>query len=160
MLPGSPIRTRFLAPEDPALHPGWPLLDFLMSIGCDEFAVTFMYSGDARAACGQLAGRLAFSSLGDRTRERTVTYAGQQNPRAAEGWRLDPSALVALREVMPAGVLGQPHVRDAWAEDFCVYRQSALVLGVVTHEDLAFLRLTDAEWRRWSRRSAAQRRAT
>ena len=113
MSSGTSTRTRFLAPGNPALHPGWPLLDFLLSIGCDEFAVTFMYNGEARAACDHLAGRLALSSLGDRTRERTVTYAGQQNPRAAEAWRLDPPALIALRDVMPAGVLGQQTVRDA-----------------------------------------------
>ena len=106
MLSGSPTRTRLLNPDDPALHPGWPLLDFLMSIGCDEFAVTFM-NGNDPAACDQLVERLAFASLGDRVRERTVTYVGQDNPRAKESWRLDPPAVLALREVMPAGVLGE-----------------------------------------------------
>ena len=130
-----------------------------MSIGCDEFAVTFM-NGTDPAACDRLVERLAFASLGDRVRERTVTYVGQDNPRAKESWRLDPPAVLALREVMPAGVLGEYFTLNPRAEDLCVYRQSAMVLGVVTHEAFASLRVTDAEWRRWSRRSAAQRRTT
>src|SRR6185503_1021032 len=104
MSPEAPGKDRPLASDDPALHPGWELLDFLASIGADEFAVRFMYAGDdGKSACDRLARRLAFASLGVRTRECTVTYAKESNPRPVEVWRLDAPAREALRGIMPAG---------------------------------------------------------
>jgi hypothetical protein len=58
---------------------------------------------------------------------------------------------------MPDGVLGSSALKDAWAEDLCVYRRGELLFGTVTHERYAFLRLTDAEWRQWEAQAAARR---
>jgi hypothetical protein len=160
MSPEAPAKDRPLAPDDPGLHPGWQLLEFLASIGADEFAVRFLYAGDAKAACDPLAHKLPFASLGERTRECTVTYAKESNPRPVEVWRLDSKAVRALREIMPDGVLGSNKWRDAWAEDLCVYRRGELLFGTVTHERWASLRLTDAEWRQWEMQARDARRAT
>ena len=159
MSPEPPAKDRPLASDNPALHPGWELLDFLASIGADEFAVRFMYAGDnGKGACDRLLARLAFASLGERTRECTVTYDKESNPRPVKVWRFDAPAREALREVMPDGVLGSSAWSDAWAEDLCVYRRGELLLGTVAHEQHAFLRLTDAEWRQWEVQSAAAQR--
>jgi hypothetical protein len=154
MSPETPAKDRPLASDDPTLHPGWELLDFLASIGADEFAVRLMYAGDdGKASCDRLVQKLAFASLGARTRECTVTYAKESNPRLVEVWRLDAPGREALREIMPDGVLGSSAWKDAWSEDLCVYRHGELVFGTVTHERYAFVRLTDAEWNQWEAQS-------
>jgi hypothetical protein len=50
---------------------------------------------------------------------------------------------------MPHGVLGRKEKSQAWVEDLCVYRRGVLILGTVTHELHAYVRLTDFEWERW-----------
>src|SRR3954452_9396664 len=117
MSPEARAKDRPLASDDPALHPGWGLLEFLASIGADEFAVRFMYAGDdGKGACDRLARKLAFASLGERMRECTVTYAEESNPRPVQVWRLDAPSREALREIMPDGVLGSSASKQAWAE--------------------------------------------
>jgi hypothetical protein len=161
MSPGETAKDRPLTSDDPALHLGWKLLDFLASIGADEFVVTFMCWGDEYTALrDRLVQKLTFASLGERTSECTVMYTGQCNPRPVEVWRLDVRSCKALRGIMPDGVLGPNEGKDAWVEDLCVYRRGELVFGTVTHEQYAFLRLTDAEWRQCEAPSDAARRAT
>jgi hypothetical protein len=155
MSPEAAAKDRPLASDDRALHPGWELLDFLASIGADEFAVCFMYVGDdGKTPCDQLGQKLAFASLGKRPRECTVTYAKESSPRSVEVWRLDARSRDALREIMPNGVLGSSARRGSWAEDLCVYRRGELVFGTVTHERYAFIRITDAEWNQWEAQPA------
>lgn len=152
MPPEAPPKDRPFPPDDAALRPGWALLEFLLSIGADEFSLPFMYAGDGgKAACDDLREKLIFSLLGDRTRECTVTYAAERNPRPVRVWRFDRQSLRALRDVMPDGVLDSGSLtRPAWAEDLCVYRAGDLLFGTVTHERYAFLRLPEAEWRQWN----------
>jgi hypothetical protein len=159
MTPETPTQDRPLHSDDPALHLSWGLLEFLALIGADEFAVRFMYCGDdaAKESCDRLMHTLAFASLSERTRECPVTYPKESNPRSVDVWRFDAAALTALREIMPVGILASNAWKEAWAEDFCVYRRGELLFGTVTHERNAFLRLTDAEWRQWEAQSRAGR---
>jgi hypothetical protein len=146
----APSKDRTFTSDDPAVHPGWALVEFLLSIGADEFSLSLIHCGDeGKSVCDRLAGTLAFASLGERTRECTVTYGGQGNPRPIEVWRLDQRSLEALRQVMP-GILSSGDRSLAWAEDLCVYRRGALILGTVTHEQFAFLRISDDEWNAWT----------
>jgi hypothetical protein len=152
MSPEAPAADRPFSPDDPALRPGWALLEFLLSIGADEISLRFLYAGnEGKAPCDDLLGRLSFALLGDRTRECTVTYANESNPRPIRVWRFDRQSLKALRDVLPDGVLDSgSFTRLAWAEDLCVYRAGELLFGAVTHEGYAFLRLPEAEWRQWN----------
>jgi len=152
MSPEAPAEDRPLPTDDPALSPGWSLLAFLLSIGADEFSLRFMYAGDeGKAPCEDLLGRLSFALLGDRTRECTVSYDKESNPRPVRVWRFDRHSLTALRDVLPDGVLDSgSFTRLAWAEDLCVYRAGELLFGAVTHERYAFLRLPEAEWKQWN----------
>src|SRR5689334_2894338 len=113
MSAGPPAKDHPLAADDRALHPGWGLIEFQASIGADEFAVRFVRAGeDGKGACERLVHKLAFASLGERTRECTVTYAKEDNPRPVEVWRLDAPSREALREIMPDGVLGPSAWKD------------------------------------------------
>ena len=111
----------------------------------------FLHLGDeGTAPCDDLMGKLDFALLGDRTRECTVTYANESNPRPVRVWRFDRHSLRALRDILPDGVLDSgSFTRLAWAEDLCVYRAGELLFGAGTHECYAFVRLREAEWRQW-----------
>lgn len=150
MPPDLPRNDRRLAPDDPDVSPGWRLLEFLLSLGADECAVRFLYAGaNGRAECDRLKSRLAFAALGERTRECTVTYGRQSNPRPTEVWRFDRQSLEAIKTIVPGGILDPSNGALAWAEDLCIYRRGDLLLGIVTHEQFAFVRMSDAEWMGW-----------
>src|SRR5438477_9632524 len=72
-VPEAAPKDRCLSSDDPALRPGWRLVEFLLAAGADEFAVRFLYAGDAKEKCDRLAAKLAFAALGERTRECTVS---------------------------------------------------------------------------------------
>src|SRR6188472_2740304 len=93
--------------DDPSLHPGWALLEYLLSIGADEFAVSITRYGnkDGKDAGDRLQAQLAFAELGHRVRECTVTYGNNSNPRPVTVWRFDQLSLSALRDIMPLGIL-------------------------------------------------------
>src|SRR5438874_13237979 len=126
MSPEAPTTDRPLASEDLALLSGWELLEFLVSIGANEFAVDFIYCGDeAIEPCDRLIEKIAFASLGQQTRECTSTPAGQTNRRPVKVWRLDRESLAALRDIMPCGMFGADIASNARAlasvEDLRVY---------------------------------------
>jgi hypothetical protein len=151
MSPEAPAEDRSFPTDDPALRPGWALLEYLLSIGAEEFSLRFLYAGDeGKAPCDDLMGKLDFALLGDRTRECTVTYDKESNPRPVRVWSFDRQSLKALRDVLPDVVLDSgSSTRPAWAQDLCVYRAGELLFGAVTHERYAFVRLPEAEWRQW-----------
>ena len=154
----SPAKDRPLAIEDRTLHPGWELIEFLASIGADEFTMDFLYVGDdGKAACDRLVQKLAFASLGQLTRECTVTYANESNPRPIEVYRLNAQAREVLRAIMPEGIFDSGTSSNAWVEDVCVYRRGELLFGTVLHEKYAFVRLTEFEWQQWEARSTLAR---
>lgn len=152
MSPADGAKDRPLNPADPVLRPGWRMLEFLLSLGADEFALRFLAAGTgADDACDRLAETLTFASLGNRVRECTVTYGEETNPRPIQVWRLNTASLAALRQIMPGGIMETSDGRRAWAEDLCVYRNGDLLLGTVTHEQYAFLRISVAEWTRFEK---------
>jgi hypothetical protein len=133
-------------------------LEFLASIGADEFAVRFLYAGEyGRAACDRLHQKIEFASAGKLSRECTVTSTNDSNPRNVKVWRFSPVVRHVLREVMLDGILGSSASRDAWAEDLCVYRRGELLFGTITHERYVFLRLSNAEWKTWEAQAATAR---
>jgi hypothetical protein len=162
MSPEVPAKDHTLAPDEPALHPGWDLLEYLISIGGDEISeiITGYGDDDGKTASDEIRRKLTFAFLGDRERECTVTYGNQTNPRSIWVWRLDRKSIDTLRDVMPAGIMRSDEPRPAWAEDLCVYRGGTLLLGTYTHERYAAIRLSDAVWARWEAHAAAARRAT
>ena len=156
-MPQAPAKDRSFAPDDPALHPGWDLMGFLLSLKADEFSIRFMHAGETgKQHCDELLGKLSGYSLGMANRECSVTYAHEGNPRFVDVWRLNPMSLRALQEVMPDGILGTSHFASAWAEDLCVYRVGELIFSSVTHERIAVVRMTDSEWLQWQRRPTAK----
>jgi len=144
------------------LDPGWELLGFLETLGADEFTLQFLFSeGDpkkgavpvfvrepgsvaqaytiGRAHSDALFGRLEAYYLGLQERE-----TGSQPVESEDTWRFDRESREALKDLIPDVMAGMGD-DDAWCENLCVYRSRELLLGTVSHESEAFLRLQAAE---------------
>ena len=134
--------------EIPLHECGWDLLRFLVSIGADEFNLRLICT-EPIAGADRFESALALFSSGMKERERTVRYRGESGRQAVPVWQLNSESITALASIMPAGIFGPSRARDAWVEDLCVFRGGKLVFGTVTHEQYAFVRLSDEEWSRW-----------
>jgi hypothetical protein len=138
-----------LDPDSLRVQTGWDLLDYLASIGGDEFSVRVLSTN--AAAVDHVSQSLDCVFLGKRVRECTVSFQHAANPREIEVWRFDSLGRSLLRRLMPSGILVADSTEDVWAEDLCVYRNGMLLLGTVTHEQHATLYVTAAEWEKWLR---------
>src|SRR5438874_2633507 len=109
---------RRLPNDQLSLRLGWKLLAFLLSLGADEFSLRFIYVGDGnKPACDRLIEQLSAFSLGYKTRETTVTYAGEASSRSIEVWRLNEQSVESLQQLLPNGLLSEDLTVDARAED-------------------------------------------
>ena len=126
----------------------WKFLRFLTARGADEFGVRILYWGNTGDP-GPLEAALAPFSLGTRERECTVWSSRQEKVRPTPVWQLNAESIAVLATLMPRGILTYDHNAGAWLEDLCVYRGGELVFGTVTHEQFAFVRLSDDEWASW-----------
>ena len=65
--------------------------------------------------------------------------------RNTELWELNDTSIEALKQALPAGLLTYDPSEQWWFEDPILYRGGKLMLGVLSHEAFAVLRLTDLE---------------
>jgi hypothetical protein len=65
--------------------------------------------------------------------------------RTTERWTLNEISIGALQDALPQGVLEYDPRPDGWFEDPILYRDGELLLGVLSHEAFAVLRLTTSE---------------
>lgn len=147
-----------LDPDTLRIRPGWDLLDFLASIGGDEFSVRVLSTN--AVAVDHVSQSLDCVFLGKHIRECTLSFEHEANPREIELWRFDSLGRSLLRRLMPDGILVANSTEDVWAENLCVYRNGELLLGTVTHEQHATLYVTAAEWEKWLRISDADGQGT
>jgi hypothetical protein len=123
------------------------ILQFLHRRGADRFTFNILHCGDRRAESDRIYDRFASFSTPPPILENV------QVRREDEFFRFDGETVdVILREV--DGNLLKEHARfaDAWAENWRIYRNGELILGTITHEGIAFLRLNIedvAEARHW-----------
>ena len=137
------LRLEVILPAD-----GWAIVQFLWELGADDFSVRVIEGDEEHneAWADKVLAKLSPFLIGRRHRECTVSYSGPELVGDFLVWRLDQSSIALLTELLPDGIKG-----ITWAiEDLCVYRAGDLVLGTVTHEHEAFVRLYDDEWNRWS----------
>jgi len=141
------------------LDPGWELLGFLETMGADEFTLQFLFDfetapgegllikrspksdprpklgGVGQAQSDALFARLEAYYVGEGERE-----TWREHVESVEIWRFDRESRRALKDLLPDGIMGYS-VGGAWCEDICVYRGGELLLGTISHEQEAFLRL-------------------
>jgi len=75
-----------------------------------------------------------------------TTLAGEETRRPTDTWRLSTESADVLRQHVADGLFVAPsHSMAGWLEDFTIYRRGEVMLGVVSHEGLVVLRLTEQE---------------
>ena len=143
---------RYLAPADFTAEESWRLLEWCREIGADEFTVDCVGS-DARA---QATTWRPFEkvvkpfSRGDETRERMSGTTADDLTRNTRLWEMNPVTVGALQDALPNGLLSYDPEGRGWFEDPILYREGNLLLGVLSHEAFAVLRLSVVESMRLS----------
>ena len=138
---------RYLVPSDYSAAESWRLVQWCKSIGADEFTIDLLANDSASANLR----RLQFDemvgpfSLGSAVRERMSGRTADDLTRATERWALNESLLEALNAVLPDGIFHYEPLQGAWFENPILYRDGGLMLGVLSHEAFAVLRLRDYE---------------
>jgi hypothetical protein len=122
------------------------LLAWLLAHGADELTVAVMALRDEPGPVADaFEDALAPFELPVAPRRMPGTDAAAALARDVRRWALTADSLAALLPFLSHGLF-EPHVGPSgWLEDLAIRRRGELVLGVVTHEREAVLRLTAAE---------------
>jgi hypothetical protein len=138
---------RYLAPADFTAEESWRLVEWCREIGADEFTVDCAGS-DARAEAmtwQPFEKTVKPFSRGEETRERMSGATADDLTRRTRLWEMNPVTIGALQKAMPNGLLSYDPEGRGWFEDPILYREGNLLLGVLSHEAFAVLRLSVAE---------------
>lgn len=138
--------TLYLDPEDYPPPWGWELVEWCRRRGAGEFTINIIGSDPELTRSGE-AFEEAFAPFRREPAPREVTvWYGRSPVRTVDLWSLTPASLRKLQEVLPEGIFDYDTAgKDAWFEDLILYRDSEMMLGVVTHEWAGLLRVTPHE---------------
>ena len=89
-------------------------------------------------------------SRGEKTRERMSGRTADELTRSTRLWELNAVTIGALKNALPGGLLAYDPTGRGWFEDPIFYREGNLVLGVLSHEAFAVLRISVLESARFS----------
>lgn len=78
-------------------------------------------------------------------RERMSGRTADELTRASKVWGLNATTIGALQLALPGGLLAYDPVERGWFEDPVFYRDGRLMLGVLSHEAFAIMRLSEKE---------------
>jgi hypothetical protein len=138
---------RYLAPADFTAEEQWRLVEWCREIGADEFTLDCVGS-DARAEATTWR---PFETIvnpfsrGEETRERMSGATADDLTRSTHLWEMNPVTVGALQQALPNGLLSYDPDGRGWFEDPILYREGNLLLGVLSHEAFAVLRLSALE---------------
>jgi len=138
---------RYLAPSDFSVEEAWRLVEWCRERGADEFTIDCLGSEKVvEAKVWRPFEKLvrAFSK-GEMVRERMSGRTADELTRATKVWELNATTIDALQRALPGGLLAYDPVEQGWFEDPVFYRDGRLMLGVLSHEAFAIMRLTEVE---------------
>ena len=138
---------RYLIPSDYSASESWRLVEWCLGLGANEFTVDFLSGNPSRAAdrWEQFDEVVRSLALGEAKRERMSGRTADDLARPTERWTLNETSISALKEALPEGFFQYDPWQDGWFEDPILYRDGELMLGVLSHEAFAVLRLTEPE---------------
>ena len=84
-------------------------------------------------------------SRGKQTRERMSGATADELTRRTDLWELNDATTGALKRALPGGLFDYDPREHGWFEDPVFYRGGELMLGVLSHEAFAVLRIAEAE---------------
>lgn len=119
------------------------LLRFCLDRGVDRFSANFVYWNDAqlRRANKVFFDRLAPYRLGQHLLPRTVIPAGGKHSELTECWSLNRQTIELILDA--AGGSLTSHETGRFPEDWTFYRNERVFCGIVSHEQYAFLELSN-----------------
>ena len=138
---------RFLTPSDFSADETWRLVKWCQALGADEFTVDCL-APDAIAVPEVWR---VFDEMvqpfarGEGVRERMSGATADDLTRRTRLWELNGETIEALRRLFPDGLFGYAPAEPGWFEDPVFYRDGRLMLGILSHEAFAVLRLSEAE---------------
>ncbi len=138
---------RYLIPSDYPAEEAWRLVDWCKKHGADEFTIDCLGSdSDATARVRRRFEKvLEACSRAEEVRERMSGRTADDLTRLTELWEVNRISISALQQVLPAGLMQyEPH-DGAWFENPIFYRDGDLMLGVLSHEAFAVLRVSEIE---------------
>jgi hypothetical protein len=138
---------RIVRIDNLGVEAGWKLIDWCAENGGDEFSFQMMrLREEVPALLHRIKTSLEPFYQGTREHEHLMVISGQKKRRAISTWRLVQETIKILRREVPEGFFDEPAFRKAgWLEDFTIFRRGEIMLGVVSHEGSAVLRLASKE---------------
>jgi hypothetical protein len=138
---------RYLAPSDFSAAESWRLVDWCRSIGADEFTVDCVVANDVLwpkrwESFEKLIHRFF---RGEQKRERMSGRTADDLVRTTKVWELNDATALALTHALPDGLLAYDPSEESSFENPVLYREGRLLLGVLSHEAFAVLRMSDDE---------------
>jgi hypothetical protein len=135
-----------LDPDDYPPPKGWALVEWCLHRGAEEFTINVIgILPELTRFCQAFEEEFAPFHRESAPRELTVWH-GRCPIQTTPLWTLNPASLYKLRSALTEGIFGfETTGKDAWFEDLILYRDSGLMLGVVTHEEFGLLRVTPGE---------------
>jgi hypothetical protein len=138
---------RYLAPSDFEATETWRLLEWCRRLGADEFTIDCLGSEQIAEPTVWRPFEKAVRpfSRGEKVRERMSGRTADELTRSTRLWELNDATIVALQRALPDGLLGYDPVSESWFENPVFYRDGRLLLGVLSHEAFAIMRLSENE---------------
>ena len=132
---------------DLSVERSWDLLRWCLADGATEFSLREMsFVGHVDPVVQHANATLASFRLPEQPRPRSVVYSGEPERQPVKLWRLNEQSISALSQLLANGLFTEPTgSQNGWVEDPTVYRDSDIVLGVVSHEGEAFLNVSASE---------------
>ena len=138
---------RFLAPSDFSAAETWRLVKWCQGLGAEEFTIDCL-TPDAIAVpevWREFDEMAQPFSRGEGVRERMSGATADDLTRSTRLWGLNENTIQALKRALPDGLFGYTPAERGWFEDPVFYRDGRLMLGILSHEAFAVLRLSQAE---------------
>jgi hypothetical protein len=119
------------------------LLEFCLAQGADCFRVSFVSTDAHHDLTRDLIPRFEPYRLGLRNLERTVVYKGQSQFAMMECWALNSRTIGLILDSCGGSLSSYEFGR--FPEDWTFYRDGELLVGIISHEQFAFVRPTQAD---------------
>jgi hypothetical protein len=138
---------RYLTPSDLSATDSWRLLDWCRASGAREFTVDcYGAGGMSKPAVWQSFEAVVRKFVvGNEKRERMSGATADDLTRSTELWELNDQTAEALQRAFPGGLFDYDPRERGWFEDPVFYRDGQLMLGVLSHEAFAVLRIYETE---------------
>jgi hypothetical protein len=143
---------RYLASDDYDLESSRRLVAWCRRHGADEFTIACIGTDPKvdEQVWRPFETIVQPYAVGTKVRRRMSGSTAEDLVRPTDLWALNDTTVTALAWALPDGVLDYRVGDYGWFEDPILYREGEVMLGVVTHESSAVLRLTDVEAAKFS----------